>query len=68
MPWRKGLRASIVERLDVPMFEDRGAIGYDHSYDARVFYRSLALDPKYVEGFIEWITEDLRERPGEGGC
>lgn len=26
------------------------SIGYDHGYDVRVFYRSLALDTKYMGG------------------
>jgi hypothetical protein len=26
------------------VFEDRAAIGYDHGYDAEVFYLGLALD------------------------
>jgi hypothetical protein len=30
-------------------FEGRAAIGYDHGYDAEVFYLALALDPKYIE-------------------
>ena len=34
-------------------FEGRAAIGYDHGYDAEVFYLGLALDPKYVEDFVE---------------
>jgi hypothetical protein len=33
------------------MFERRDAIGYDHGYDAEVFYLGLALDTHYVEGF-----------------
>ena len=44
------------------MFEGRAAIGYDHGYDAGVFYLGLALDPAYVEGFVEGC---LRGR-GEG--
>jgi hypothetical protein len=27
------------------VFEGRGAIGYDHGYDAQKFYLGLALDP-----------------------
>jgi hypothetical protein len=33
--------------------EGREAIGYDHGYDAEVFYLGLALDEKYIEGFVE---------------
>ncbi len=35
------------------MFEGRAAIGYEHGYDAKAFYLGLALDPAYVEGFVE---------------
>ena len=35
------------------MFEGRAAIGYDHGYDAGVFYLGLALDERYVEGCPE---------------
>jgi hypothetical protein len=34
-------------------FTDRAAIGYDQDYDAEVFYLGLALDPRYVEGWVE---------------
>ncbi len=30
-----------------------GTIGYDHGDDAEVFYLRLALDERYVEGFVE---------------
>jgi hypothetical protein len=39
------------------MFEGRAAIGYDHGYDAEVFYLGLALDPAYVEGWVEGCLE-----------
>jgi hypothetical protein len=29
-------------------FTGRAAMGYDHSYDAEVFYLGLALDPTYI--------------------
>jgi hypothetical protein len=35
------------------VFGGRGAVGYDHGYDGEVFYLGLALDPNYVEGFVE---------------
>ena len=35
------------------MFEGRAAIGYEHGYGAQKFYLGLALDPGYVEGFVE---------------
>ena len=43
------------------MFEGRAAIGYDHGYDAQKFYLGLALDPKYVEGFVEGCLERIGE-------
>jgi hypothetical protein len=43
------------------MFEGRAAIGYDHGYDAQKYYPGLALDRKYVEGFIEGCLERIGE-------
>ena len=43
------------------MFEGRAAIGYDHGYDAEVFYLGLALDEGYVEGFVEGCLERIGE-------
>ena len=43
------------------MFEGRGAVGYDHGYDGEVFYLGLALDPNYVEGFVEGCLERIGE-------
>ena len=34
-------------------FTGRAAIGCDYSYDAQKFYLGLALDPKYIEVYIE---------------
>ncbi len=48
------------------MFEDRAAIGYDHGYDAQKFYLGLALDPKYVEGFVEGCLERIGEDDPDG--
>jgi hypothetical protein len=42
-------------------FTVRAAIGYDHGYDAQVFYLGLALDPHYVEGFVEGCLERIGE-------
>jgi hypothetical protein len=42
-------------------FTGRAAIGYDHGYDAEVFYLGLALDEKYVEGFVEGCLERIGE-------
>ena len=43
------------------MFEGRAAIGYDHGYDGEVFYLGLALDPAYVEGWVEGCLERIGE-------
>jgi hypothetical protein len=43
------------------MFEGRGAVGYDHGYDAEVFYLGLALDPAYIEGCVESCLERIGE-------
>jgi hypothetical protein len=32
------------------VFEGREALGYDHGYDAEVFYLGPALDERYLEG------------------
>jgi hypothetical protein len=45
---------------DMP-FTGRAAIGYDHGYDGEVFYLGLALDPAYVEGFVEGCLERIGE-------
>jgi hypothetical protein len=42
-------------------FEGRAAIGYDHGYDEEVFYLGLALDERYVEGFVEGCLERIGE-------
>jgi hypothetical protein len=46
--------------------ESREAIGYDHSYDGEVFYLGLALDPAYVEGFVEGCLQRVGEDDTEG--
>jgi hypothetical protein len=43
------------------MFECRAAIGYDHGYDGQLFYLGLALDPAYIEGFVEGCFERIGE-------
>lgn len=48
------------------VFEGRAAIGYDHGYDAEVFYLGLVLDPKYVEGFVEGCLERIGGDDPEG--
>lgn len=48
------------------MFESRAAIGYDHGYDAQKFYLGLALDPNYIEGFVEGCLERIGEDDAEG--
>jgi len=47
------------------VFEGRAAIGYDHGYDAQRFYLGLALDPKYIEGFVEGCLERIGEDESE---
>jgi hypothetical protein len=42
-------------------FTGRAAIGYDHGYDAEVFYLGLALDPAYIEGWVEGCLERIGE-------
>ena len=42
-------------------FTARAAIGYDHGYDAEVFYLGLALDPHYVDGWVEGCLERIGE-------
>jgi hypothetical protein len=42
-------------------FEGRAAVGYDHGYDAQKFYLGLALDSKYIEGFVEGCLERMGE-------
>jgi hypothetical protein len=42
-------------------FTGRAAIGYDHGYDGEVFYLGLALDEKYIEGFVEGCLERIGE-------
>jgi hypothetical protein len=50
------------------VFEGRAAIGYDYGYDAQKFYLRLALDPKYVEGFVEGCLERIGEDDPEEEC
>jgi hypothetical protein len=42
-------------------FTGRAAIGYDHGYDGEVFYLGLALDPHYVDGWVEGSLERIGE-------
>src|SRR5215204_1996481 len=42
-------------------FTGRAAIGYDHGYDAEVFYLGLALDERYIEGWVEGCLERIGE-------
>jgi hypothetical protein len=42
-------------------FTDRAAIGYDHGYDGEFFYLGLALDERYVEGWVEGCLERIGE-------
>ena len=42
-------------------FTGRAALGYDHGYDGEVYYLGLALDPAYVNGFVEGCLERIGE-------
>jgi hypothetical protein len=42
-------------------FTGREAVGYDHGYDAEVFYLGLALDERYVNGWVEGCLERIGE-------
>jgi len=42
-------------------FTGRADIGYDHGYDREVFYLGLALDERYVEGWVEGCLERIGE-------
>src|ERR687896_1171332 len=42
-------------------FTGRAAIGYDHGYDGEVFYLGLALDERYVDGWVEGCLERIGE-------
>jgi hypothetical protein len=44
----------------------REATGYNHGYDAEVFYLGLALDPAYIKGFVEGCLERIGEDDPEG--
>jgi hypothetical protein len=43
------------------VFEGRAVLGYDRGYGAQVFYLGLALNPAYVEGFVEGCLERIGE-------
>jgi hypothetical protein len=42
-------------------FTGRAAMGYYHGYDGEIFYLGLALDPAYVEGWVEGCLERIGE-------
>jgi hypothetical protein len=42
-------------------FTGRAAVGYDHGYDAEIFYLGLALDPHFVDGWVEGCLERIGE-------
>jgi hypothetical protein len=48
------------------VFEGRADTGYDHGFDAEVFYLGLALDPTYVEGFVTGCLERIGEDDPDG--
>jgi hypothetical protein len=45
------------------VFEGGAAIGFDHGYDAQRFYLGLALDPNYIERFLEGCLETVEALP-----
>jgi hypothetical protein len=45
----------------------RATFGYDHGYDGEVFYLGLALDYRYVEGWVEECLERIGEDDLRGG-
>jgi hypothetical protein len=53
----KGLSSWDEEKRALNIVWGRAAIGYEHGYDGKVFYLELALDPAYVEGFVEGCLE-----------
>ncbi len=46
---------------DEPFTGRAAAIGYDHGYDGEVFYLGLALDERYVDGWVEGCLERIGE-------
>jgi hypothetical protein len=42
-------------------FTGRAAIGYDHGYDGEIYYLGLALDPHYVEDWVDGCLERIGE-------
>jgi hypothetical protein len=42
-------------------FTGRAALGYDHGYDGELFYLGLALDERYLEGWVEGCLERIGE-------
>jgi hypothetical protein len=50
----------------VGLMPGRAVIGYDHGYDGEVFYLGLALDPAYIQGWVEGCLETIGEDdPGQ---
>ena len=42
-------------------FTGTATFGYDHGYDGQLFYLGLALDERYVEGWVEGCLERIGE-------
>jgi hypothetical protein len=42
-------------------FTGRAAIGFDHDYNGELFYLGLALDERYLEGWVEGCLERIGE-------
>jgi len=45
---------------------DKSQVGYEHGYDAMVFYSGYGDDPQYVEGFVRGALERIgKKKPHE---
>jgi hypothetical protein len=58
--WHHG-RERIIRWGGEEGFTGRATIGYDHGYDGEIFYLGLALDERYVEGWVEGCLERIGE-------
>ena len=47
------------------MFDCRPTVGCDHGYGDQKFYLTLAVNEKYVEGFVESCLERIGEDDAE---
>jgi hypothetical protein len=54
-------RATGEDGWDACSLSGRATFCYDHGYNAEVFYLGLALDPHYVDGWVEGYLERIGE-------